>query len=285
MTRPSFRLDGVDGSVGHAAIFVMLSVVSALVVTAILKRSTGANFIELGRGDIERQLTAKVGLIIAFVLLPTTTARTLFDEPLAAFGFSWDRGPALLFGGLLFGGALLTLTCLIIALIANAVSIDAAPWRGGQAKKILANLALWASGAFVEEATFRGYVFIQLVLVWSFWPAALLSSAIFAAIHWPRGQRSRWGGIFAAMSGLMLCHSVIMFHSIWFAVAFHCAWNFFQSFVFGLNNSGGPPPSAFRSWSFTGPIWITGGDVGPEGSIVATLLLVISWLGIAFLWA
>lgn len=273
-------LDGVAGSLSHAALFILLSLACAIATTAVLKRTTGANFIELGQGDPVQQLLAKAGLFVAFVALPSAMIAALFGEPAAAFGLSMHDIVGYISGGLLFGGALLSAICLLIAVLARSVLIARPTPDVVGAMRLATNLLLWAAGAFIEEATFRGYSFIQLYHVWGFWPAALLSCAVFTAIHWPRPKQSRWGGVFAAVSGLMLCHSVILFGSLWFAIAFHAAWNFFQSYVFGVNNSGGPPPAAFRSWSFAGPQWLTGGQVGPEGSVLATILLATGWVAV-----
>lgn len=61
------------------------------------------------------------------------------------------------------------------------------------------------------------------------------------------------------------------------------SWNFLQSFGFGVNNSGKPPPAFLTSWSFEGPAWITGGSVGPEGSIVAVVVLGVTLGGVVML--
>jgi hypothetical protein len=64
----------------------------------------------------------------------------------------------------------------------------------------------------------------------------------------------------------------------------HMGWNFFQGAVFGFAASG---HETFRLIEHTtsGPAWLTGGDCGPEGSVLtlpilgATLVVMGWWAG------
>jgi hypothetical protein len=266
----------------RAALFVVLAFVSALIITGILKRVARVTFADLSGASISLQLGAKFGLFTAFVLLPTLALMLMFREPLERFGWSaaaMGRGIGL---GALTGIVAFLATIAGIALFSRiTVSLNPA-----STSTILSQFALsllvWTAGALIEEATFRGYPLIQLSRAWSFWPAALLSSLVFALIHVDRAANPLLSALSVGLVGLILCYSVRIFGSIWFAVAFHMSWNFLQSFVFGVKNSGKPPPAFLSSWSFEGPAWITGGQVGPEGSIVAVLVLAATFLAVVF---
>ena len=60
--------------------------------------------------------------------------------------------------------------------------------------------------------------------------------------------------------------------------AIHAVWNWLQQVVFGLPNSGQAPPAENTLISIqpieTLPTFVWGGGFGPEGTIVATIVLV-----------
>ena len=266
----------------RALLFVVFAFASALLVTAVLKRVARVTFADLGGASISLQIAAKFGLLTAFVLLPTIAVLLMFREPIERFGWSGagsGRGIGL---GALFGIlAFLAIIAGIALLSRTTVSLNPAPATTMMTQFAL-SLLVWTAGALLEEATFRGYLLIQLSRAWSFWPAALLSSLVFALIHVDRAANPLLTAASVGLVGLILCYSVRIFGSIWFAVAFHMSWNFLQSFAFGVNNSGKPPPAFLSSWSFEGPAWITGGQVGPEGSIVAVAVLAVTFLLVVF---
>jgi hypothetical protein len=53
------------------------------------------------------------------------------------------------------------------------------------------------------------------------------------------------------------------------------------TYFYGVPDSGHTLPGHLFGGSFFGPRWLTGGTVGPEGSILLTLLLVLFWLCIS----
>ena len=64
--------------------------------------------------------------------------------------------------------------------------------------------------------------------------------------------------------------------NIWGISAIHTAWNFTQGCVFGLSVSGEElMPSVFRV-SCNDAAILSGGQFGPEGGLVVTLILVCS---------
>jgi hypothetical protein len=60
--------------------------------------------------------------------------------------------------------------------------------------------------------------------------------------------------------------------SLWLAVGAHAGWNWGQSFFYGVSDSGLRAKGYLLGPSFHGPVWLTGGTVGPEGSVVTLIL-------------
>jgi hypothetical protein len=61
----------------------------------------------------------------------------------------------------------------------------------------------------------------------------------------------------------------------------HLTWNLFQGPVLGFEVSGLQTPSMIGQ-QLSGPDLLTGGDVGLEGSILATIFLVVAIVVIHF---
>ncbi len=55
----------------------------------------------------------------------------------------------------------------------------------------------------------------------------------------------------------------------------HLGWNLFQDGVFGMPNSGITDLPSWIQPNINGPEWITGGSIGIEMSVIATVLSLI----------
>jgi uncharacterized protein len=133
----------------------------------------------------------------------------------------------------------------------------------------------------VEEFVFRGYTLFRLVRGLGFWPTAALLSMGFGAIHL-NNQGEAWMGTLAAgVIGFFFCLTLRRTGSLWFAVGFHAAWDWGESFFYSVPDSGVMSPGHLFSSSFHGSRWITGGSVGPEGSLVCFLVIALAWVGFA----
>jgi hypothetical protein len=137
--------------------------------------------------------------------------------------------------------------------------------------------ALWAAvfvmvGLF-EESAFRGYLLRAFTDGISFWPAAIITSAMFVFAHTGNPGESWMGVLAAGWVGLLLCFMIRRTGDLWMAVGFHFAWDWAETFFYGVPDSGLVAPGHLRNPSFAGPAWLSGGKVGPEGSIVAFIVI------------
>lgn len=111
----------------------------------------------------------------------------------------------------------------------------------------------------------------------SFWQAAWLTSTFFGYIHtFNKGET--WIGIFSAAAiGFVFCVSVRLTGSAWWAIGFHAAWDWAQTFFYGTADSGFQPKGHYLTTSPTGAEFWSGGSAGPEGSvlILPTVLLTL----------
>jgi hypothetical protein len=134
---------------------------------------------------------------------------------------------------------------------------------------------------FFEEFLLRGYLQFTLTRAIGFWPAAVLLSCAFGLIH-IRNDGEQWPGLLAAaVIGLFFCLTLRRTGNLWFAVGFHAAWDWGETFVYSTPDSGTVYPGHLLKSAFHGPVWLTGGKVGPEGSLLCFVVIAVVWVGFA----
>ncbi|HYM76732.1 MAG TPA: type II CAAX endopeptidase family protein [Candidatus Dormibacteraeota bacterium] len=129
-----------------------------------------------------------------------------------------------------------------------------------------------------EEFLLRGYSQFTLARGVGFWPAAVGLSSAFGLFHLRNGGE-RWLGVLAAaFIGLFFCLTLRRTGSLWFAVGFHAAWDWGETFFYSVPDSGTVFPGHLLSSSLHGPDWLSGGSVGPEGSVLCFAVVGLVWL-------
>jgi uncharacterized protein len=131
---------------------------------------------------------------------------------------------------------------------------------------------------FAEEFLFRGYSLFTFAQGMGFWPAAFLLSAIFGAVHLGNQGEAWIGGVAAACIALFFCLTLRRTGTLWFAVGMHASWDWGESFLYSVPDSGAVVPGHLLNSSFHGPRWLTGGTVGPEGSVLVFVLIAVMWV-------
>jgi CAAX protease family protein len=141
---------------------------------------------------------------------------------------------------------------------------------------------LWALGflfvAFFEEFFFRGYPLFTLTTGMTFWPSAILLSVLFGLIHLGNSGESRVGALEAGATGLLFCLLLRRTGDLWMPIGFHAAWDWGLTYFYGVPDSGLAAKGHLFNPTFSGPAWLTGGSVGPEGSWLCLALYGNLWI-------
>ena len=127
-----------------------------------------------------------------------------------------------------------------------------------------------------EEFLYRGYGLSSLARMTGFWPAALASSAWFVLTHVPNSGETPLGLAAVGAFGILACILLRRTGNLWLPIGFHAAWDWGETFLFGVANSGHtPPPGHFFSaiTSASAPVWLSGAAAGPEGSVLCLALI------------
>jgi len=129
-----------------------------------------------------------------------------------------------------------------------------------------------------EEFLFRGYTLFTMASGLKFWPAAVVLSALFGGIHLGNTGEAPIGALAAGLIGLFLCLTLRRTGNLWFAVGFHMSFDWGETFLYSVPNSGTVQAGHLLNSSFQGPHWLTGGTVGPEGSVFVFVLIAVLWI-------
>jgi membrane protease YdiL (CAAX protease family) len=216
-------------------------------------------------------LAEVVGFAAAFAA--ATVMSFIEHRPVGIYGLP-VRGA---FGKLFWQGALVGFIeiSLLVALIwaFGGYSFGSLELRGIE---LLRWGALWALcfvfvGLF-EEFLFRGYTLFTLSSGVGFWPASVILSLLFGAVHYQNKGEGLAGVAGVFVVGMLWCFSVRRTGTLWFAVGMHAAYDFGETFLYSVPDSGMLFPGHLSSASLHGPVWLTGGSVGPEASVFDFLI-------------
>jgi len=229
---------------------------------------------------------------IAFLVtaLVTWIMAMIERRPLSVYGLGGTHKLRYLLVGTIAG--LLGISLLIFLLLkAGLLIIDRRLLFGSDAFRYA---LLWIPGflaiGLFEEYFFRGYLQYTLARgiaglaprlsgrinpqTFGFWIAALFVSFGFGAVHGSNPGESPIGLFCAAFASLVFCFSLWRTGSLWWAIGLHAAWDYGQSFLYGVGDSGAFfSPRMFETHPVGQPL-LSGGATGPEGSIFSLLVLV-----------
>jgi uncharacterized protein len=209
-------------------------------------------------------------LLIATLVMGALEHRSLSDYGLPVRRFLGKQ----FWSGAAWGFAMLSV---IIALMAatHAYSpggIALAPFAAIKSGLFWA-LAFLLVGLF-EEFSFRGYLQFTLTTGIGFWPAALITCTLFAGLHLNNPGENLVGVAEIVLIALFLCMALRRTGNLWFAIGWHMAFDWGESFFYSTPNSGIHATGHMLNASLTGSKWLSGGSVGPEASVFDLLVTI-----------
>ncbi len=118
-------------------------------------------------------------------------------------------------------------------------------------------LAFWLAFFLVvglfEEFAFRGYPQFALTQGFGFWLAAIATSLNFGRVHLGNPGET-WTGIAGiVLTGAFWCFTLKRTGSLWFAVGMHAGFDFCETFVYSVPDSGTIVPVHLSCATLAGP--------------------------------
>jgi len=136
----------------------------------------------------------------------------------------------------------------------------------------------------IEEFVFRGWLLSVLTRKFNLLTAILVSSTLFMLMHFnPEAPWEDYIGIFAF--SFFACAWVVKTGNIWGVMGWHAGWNWITATGFEVPVTGldvGTPALLVQLTPVGNPL-LTGGELGPEGSIITHIVLILATAAILLL--
>ncbi len=225
------------------------------------------------------------GILALLVLVATAIMAKIEGRPVLSYGFTDKCRLSRFVLGIAAG--VTALSALVLALkLSGWLIFDGRALRGESA---------WSYGlqwgiaflltALFEESLLRGYLQSTLTRGVGFWWAAVLLSLAFGATHLPNHGESPIGIFSVVGVGLLFCLSLWLTRSLYWAVGLHAGWDWSQSYLYGVPDSGQLASGhLFATHPSGAPLW-SGGPTGPEGSIYMIPTMAVIALGVWITWS
>jgi len=237
-----------------------------------------------------------IPFLITFVV--TWIMSKIERRPNSVYGLGGARKLAHFLSGLAWGVTLLSL--LIVTLWKTGLLvIDGRLLFGSD---VFRYGAIWLGGfllvGLLEEYLTRGYLQYTLsrglagIYQWAFktrhskalgfWTSAVIFSFLFGLGHGKNPGESPIGLLSAGLAALVFCFSLWRTGSLWWAIGLHTSWDWAQSFLYGVADSGMMAQHHLLATHPVGKPILSGGSTGPEGSIYCLAILVLISIIIVF---
>jgi membrane protease YdiL (CAAX protease family) len=231
-----------------------------------------------------------IGMIVFELISIITVAIATFvmsrieSRAFLSYGYVDARKLSRLCWGALVGFVALCALVGILVLF-RAIAFDGRALSGSS---ILAYGAAWAFTfvlvGIAEESTVRGYLLFTLSRGLNFFWASIVLSALFGLIHAGNPGETPVGLAAAAFIGLVFCFSIWLTGSLYWAIGIHAAWDWAQSYFFGVADSGLRIRGHLFETHAVGNSLLSGGSTGPEGSIFCFLVMIAVAFGLYRVW-
>jgi len=226
-----------------------------------------------------------------FVLLASWIMSKIERRPNSVYGLGGNRKIPHFFAGLAWG-----VTCLSLLVFTlwrtGLLVIDRRLLFGSD---VLRYGLIWLLGflmvGLLEEYLTRGYLQYTLTRglagiyqsvfktrhsqLLGFWTSAIFFSILFGLGHKGNPGESPIGLLSAGLAALVFCFSLWRTGSLWWAIGFHASWDWAQSFLYGVADSGLMVQHHLLATHPVGKPILSGGATGPEGSIFILAILAL----------
>lgn len=240
----------------------------------------GALFVDIDIRNLEAIHTPEQNSVMLFstfigtLLILWIFMKKVDKKPFISLGFQTKGRAKDIYYGLGLGTLIMALGYLLL-LVSSQIEFTKYDLNG---RGIFISLLTYIMVAFSEEILARGYIQRNLMRSFNKYVALLVSSILFSLMHFANPHFDHISFINLFLAGILLGISYLYTKNLWFPIALHFSWNFFQA-LFGFNVSGNNSYSLIE-FNIPQNNLINGGPFGFEGSILAGLMQIITIIAI-----
>lgn len=126
-----------------------------------------------------------------------------------------------------------------------------------------------------EEIYIRGWLLPVVTAKTNVYIGLAVSSLFFGVIHLGNNGANTLSTLSTVLFALLVGVYALKKGNIWGVCGIHIAWNFIQGNIYGLSVSGFTSEASLTYFKTSGPVWLSGGDYGIEGSLVTVIVYVL----------
>lgn len=286
--------DGLRAGWSVLLFLVIISILAALLTIGVLHfhPPVKAKPSQPSEGTFSNLLAGEgSGLIV--LLLASWLMSRIEGRPFSRYGFRLRRMPADLLLGFFWG--LFCLSLLVGTMVlTHALAFDGVLLHGQLA---LVDGIQWFFGfllvGLLEEFLFRGYLQYTVArgvsgitraldptnrhsFQWGFWVSAFLFSGVFFMFAHLGNSGETFSGILSVgLAGTVFAFSLYRTGSLWWAVGFHTMWDWAQSYLYGVFDSGTMVKGHLLASHPIGPKLLSGAQDGPEASVLCIPMFLV----------
>lgn len=177
--------------------------------------------------------------------------------------------------GLLLGAVTITIVGIILILIGEVKLVNSLS-KPNISYELLSGLIAFIAVGFGEEIFGRAYCMSVLKQTRNRYIILGVSAVIFAAMHLGNSGISFLALINLFLVGVLFGYMFMKSGNVWMPIGFHITWNYFQGYVLGFQVSGNEVMGIYQL-NNVGNSLFNGGTFGPEGGIIVTAILIITF--------
>ncbi len=238
---------------------------------------------QIGVRTLLGSLRAGSTLVLLIIAIAATIAvfvarRYLDKKSFSSLGFE-DTSVAwkdLLFGFLLSA----VMAACVFAMMRSFGLVGDVRWNWGAGGMTFGALLLLLLPTILigywEELVNRGYLFQNMREGLGGPVAVVISCLLYGLLHAANPNANILSSAIIVLFGALRLYGYLATGLLWLSIGMHIGWNFFQGPVFGYAASGQAEVHTLITHTPNGPQWLSGGDFGPEASLLVLPVLLLA---------
>jgi membrane protease YdiL (CAAX protease family) len=210
-------------------------------------------------------LLMATNLVSALALLAAYALSVRLLEGRSPTELGLRKGLPLLLVGTLLGLVLIGTVYLILWFLGLVQFAQGTGFDG-----LLGALVVMFAAATLEELLFRAVLFRIAEEAFGTTAAVVVSAIAFGLVHALNPGATLVSSTAVALeAGVMFSLAYVLTRNLWLPIGIHMSWNFAEGSLFGARVSGYAEPHTLFKTALSGPQLLTGGNFGPEASVIA----------------